>query len=631
MCSLEESSCHVAHKKKIHGKTPKQQPWLCRCNTSQPGATTAPIGFILRLFASKGSFTPFNAQPPIYDGLFKKNLRDTSLKLNHVTMAMRFRFASSRLVLFEFGSFQRSIEVPKAKMSFATHANARFGMKHLIHAWLIPICFFFGYHATAQTGIDTLSQVQLLKAKGQCKEAEKLLHSWTQTHTRTAEVLWLEAQLAWLRRHFSKADRLYREAMAADPANLYLQLDHAEALLNAGRFAEARIRLAGLTPSERRDAHALFVQAKYAFWTGNYREAEQLVSRALRADRNKADAQALAAEIRAALSLWLDISMVQMDDDQPLRKLEPRLEAGQYLHPLADMRIEARSAFFDTGQNNPHAHQVGLSNTFRYIRTGTTLRVGAGVFALRDQGMGLIGGVEARQRLPEGLSLMVGWDRQPYTRNVTSLDFLVLEAAGRVILDWQERHGFWAQAGGISATYGDANRVLTYWAWLLSPPMGGRTWKFRTGYGFNYADSHENRFVSDRPLEAWLDPFDPAVEITGIFAPYFTPQHMRIHQWVGSFSWEASKQMQFYIQGSYGLWARAENPYLFLDLDPNGALFIQRDFLDLRFHPFEVGGSLVWTFTPWAQAKASYQFTRNFFYENQTIVLALHLLPGYKT
>jgi hypothetical protein len=56
--------------------------------------------------------TPFNGQPPIYDGQFKKNLRDTSLKLNHVAMAMRFRFASSRLVLFEFGSFQRSIEIP---------------------------------------------------------------------------------------------------------------------------------------------------------------------------------------------------------------------------------------------------------------------------------------------------------------------------------------------------------------------------------------------------------------------------------------------------------------------------------------------------------------------------------------
>jgi hypothetical protein len=57
-------------------------------------------------------FTPFNGQPPICDGLFKKNLHDTSLKLNHVALAMRFRFASFRLVLFEFGSFQRLIEVP---------------------------------------------------------------------------------------------------------------------------------------------------------------------------------------------------------------------------------------------------------------------------------------------------------------------------------------------------------------------------------------------------------------------------------------------------------------------------------------------------------------------------------------
>jgi hypothetical protein len=56
--------------------------------------------------------TPFKGQPPICDGLFKKKLRDTSLKLNHVAMAMRFRSASSRTDLFEFGSIQRLTEVP---------------------------------------------------------------------------------------------------------------------------------------------------------------------------------------------------------------------------------------------------------------------------------------------------------------------------------------------------------------------------------------------------------------------------------------------------------------------------------------------------------------------------------------
>jgi hypothetical protein len=56
--------------------------------------------------------TPFNGHPPIYDGLFKKNLRDTSLNLNYIAMALLFLFASSCMVLFEFGSFQWSIEVP---------------------------------------------------------------------------------------------------------------------------------------------------------------------------------------------------------------------------------------------------------------------------------------------------------------------------------------------------------------------------------------------------------------------------------------------------------------------------------------------------------------------------------------
>jgi len=44
--------------------------------------------------------------------LFKNYLRDTSLSLSYIAYAMRPCDASSRWVLFEFGSFQRLLEVP---------------------------------------------------------------------------------------------------------------------------------------------------------------------------------------------------------------------------------------------------------------------------------------------------------------------------------------------------------------------------------------------------------------------------------------------------------------------------------------------------------------------------------------
>jgi hypothetical protein len=56
--------------------------------------------------------TPFNGPPPICDGLFKKHLPNTSLKLSHVATAMLLRIASSRLVHLAFGSFQRLIVAP---------------------------------------------------------------------------------------------------------------------------------------------------------------------------------------------------------------------------------------------------------------------------------------------------------------------------------------------------------------------------------------------------------------------------------------------------------------------------------------------------------------------------------------
>jgi tetratricopeptide (TPR) repeat protein len=503
-------------------------------------------------------------------------------------------------------------------------------MRRLIPAWLIPLCCLMGPALAAQTDSDTLARVQDLKTAGQYKAAETLLRQWTQTNPRTADVIWLEAQLAWLRRQFSASDRLYREAIDARPNHLYLQLDHAETLLNMGRFSKARRSLAGLSREEQRDAQALFVQARYAYWTGNFRDAARLVDRALRADHNKSDARALAAEIRAATSLRLNLSLVHMDDDQPLRRLEPILEAGKYLHALADLGVEASAPLFNTAERSAHAQRMALTNTLRFAGSGTTLKLGAGMFALSGQGMAWIGELEARQRLPEGLSLTGGWQREPYTRNVTSLDTLVLEDRTQVTLDWQERHGFWVQAGGFRSSFGDANRVSSYWAWALSPRIGGHRWNCRTGYSFHYSDSRESRFVSDRTLEDWLDPYDPNRQISGVFAPYFTPQHMRIHQWLASFSWTASDKVAIHLNGSYGLWARAKNPYLFLDQDAGGELFIQRDFLDMRFQPFEAGGSFNYRISDQVRLKAAYLFTRNFFYENQTFLLALHLLPGYR-
>jgi len=44
--------------------------------------------------------------------LFKNNLRDTSLSLSYIALAMRLRDASPHLVLFEFGSFQGLFEMP---------------------------------------------------------------------------------------------------------------------------------------------------------------------------------------------------------------------------------------------------------------------------------------------------------------------------------------------------------------------------------------------------------------------------------------------------------------------------------------------------------------------------------------
>ena len=69
--------------------------------------------FLLAQKRTEGiSAVPLNGQANISDVLFKSYLRDPSLWLRHVAMAMLRRHASSRWVPFEIDSFRGSTEIP---------------------------------------------------------------------------------------------------------------------------------------------------------------------------------------------------------------------------------------------------------------------------------------------------------------------------------------------------------------------------------------------------------------------------------------------------------------------------------------------------------------------------------------
>ncbi len=480
--------------------------------------------------------------------------------------------------------------------------------------------------AVGQPLSDTLAIARELKAQGRVRDATSLLDAWCVAHPGQPEVLWLLAQTEYLGKKFNRSETSYREAINLQPGNRYLRLDFAEALLNMGRFAKAKRVLDALSEEEARDAHALYVLAKYHYWTGDFEKAGQLVAQSRKIARHKPATIALANETRLAQAPWLSFGGGWMSDDQPLGKVEPQVSGGKYLHRLLDLQAEVSAPLFRTDSAWVFAFGAQVSNTARLQGTGTSIGAALGFFNLEGQKTGMTGSLRVVQRLPEGLSLTASTARKPYLRNLPSLDTSVFENQIMAALDWQERHGVWANLGAQSSSFGNGNQVSSAWALALSPPLRWGRFSARAGYGFSFSDARESRFFAEKTLQELLNPYDPDAAIRGIFSPYFTPENMRIHAVVANAGLTFHENFMVKLNGSYGFRARAMNPYLYLDADATGGLFIHREFLEMAFTPFEVGAKLSARLSETMTAEAGYTFTRNFFYENHSAGMSVRVV-----
>ncbi len=484
------------------------------------------------------------------------------------------------------------------------------------------IAFLAGAGLYGQKSPDTLALAKDLMSMGKMSDASSLLESWLQANPPDAGILWLHARNEFWRKKFGKSLQLYRQALALEPANLYMRLDYAETALQSGRYAQADSILNNLPKDDRGDPYAQSIRAKYHFWTGDFNQALTLARSSQKA-APKPETEALVQSISGATRPWLHAGGTFMTDDQPLQRFDAHVRAGKYLSRFFDVRAEGALQFFEPEAGPVNARSIHVSNVTRVARSGTEIETGAGVFQLGEFLSDWTGKLKLTQRLPAGLSLSARAERLPYLWTPAAVDTGLIFHQASAALEWKEKHGIWVNSGVQADFFSDGNRVLTTWAWVLSPVLKAGPASLRIGYSYSLADSKENRFASIKTLSEILDPFDPEAEIRGIFRPYFTPEQMRIHFGIAQADLHISKRFTLSVHAKYGFSARAMNPYLFLDTDASGTILIRRDFLDTQFTPAEAGARLTLQFSERVTAEASYVFTRNFFYELQSAAIGL--------
>ena len=325
------------------------------------------------------------------------------------------------------------------------------------------------------------------------------------------------------------------------------------------------------------------------------------------------DAIALLDEILLAQSPWIRLTGAYNTDDQPLQNFTSSLEAGIFLHPLADLHVALTVPIFLKDGNTSNALTFEVGDKLSFNKEGLMIAINAGLAQFPGNNTtAFTGSVDIAKSFAKYFILTAAAARKPYFYSRSSIDSALIESNFAATAGWNNKHTVNGVAGFSVSRFPDNNSVTTLYATIYAPELKARNFSFQFGYGYNNSNSKENRFV---PQNSTLQ------NITGVYDPYFTPNDQQIHSLITSIAYQPVKRVIIGAAVNYGLYATTQNPYFFVK--QANPITIDKNYIEQKFSPVELGAYVLWQATKKINIKATYQYHQTFFYTNQYVGLSL--------
>lgn len=328
-----------------------------------------------------------------------------------------------------------------------------------------------------------------------------------------------------------------------------------------------------------------------------------------------AGARELWWELQDLLAPRLILTPVHEDDDQPLTSLGAGLAGTVPVTPAVRMIGEVDYRHLETApegrrDGSPGVPRAGGSADAPALegRLGVAveppasplraeLRLG-GVRGTSDEG-GWIGEAVLEVELPAGFRLRGTGRRWSDRHTATSLDTLLLAETLAAGLSRSDPTGWSGEIGGSVDRYPGGNAVRAYYAWILAPLVSGNGDALRLGYGFSYHDADETTFTP-------VGPGAPGAGSSGgRYAPYYTPEEVRIHNAVAAARLSLADGVTLSADGSVGLHATERAP----TARSGGVAFVERE-----FRPWRLRGRLSAELSPALDARATASYREDAFF-----------------
>jgi tetratricopeptide (TPR) repeat protein len=473
--------------------------------------------------------------------------------------------------------------------------------------------------------LSTIDKATQLRDAGNFEGAVKVLDEFDSEYPGNNWILRLYAETLFWMKDYDQAATIYEEAIRWHPDDFDVKFEYATLLFEMGKYQKTKEILIVYTHNRPEDAGAESLLGITDYYLGDFKEADEHLKKSLVLNPTDKKTNDIYREVSQIVSPWLKADVIYSDDSQPMQQWSPVLQGGWYQSHFLNLSFSLGLQSFSSDSIHSNLYSFQLQNSFLFPKAGFSAQVSAGGFYTSiNQSFDYTWGISLQQKIAQQLYLRVGGERSAYTYTLASIENPFSRGRYNVSVSWEKPKSWNASAGYIGEYFPDDNYVQTFYAWGLSPAISFSVFELYFGYAFNYADAKESRYVPEQSLNEILDDYNPNEQIKGIYDPYFTPNDQFAHSAISNLFIIPSNKINIKLHASVGFYARAMNPYFYLD-KKQGETVIKQGFYQESFTPLDLGIDLNTNLSDKIVLNFSYTYLQTFYFNSNNFNLGLKI------
>lgn len=492
--------------------------------------------------------------------------------------------------------------------------------KILLFAMFLSPVFSFGQE-------DALSVAKELNRQYKFIEAEKILDEAYRQEPNDLYIGWLYAHTLHQNGDFDKSIDVYNKVIILFPDNIELKLDRINKLTVSGDFSNAIISTENIIDdlADGNKYSAYKTLSLIYFWKGDYDQSLKEIDKAFLIKNDEPSAILFRNNIVDARSNWAGLDVKYGFDEQPLASFIPTLSAGYYVNSNLSLQADLTTPIFAIDDENFNAQWLNVATKYKFIEQGLSLDLNVGAFNHDD--LAVTGGIKLNKKLLKYLTISVEIDKKPFLATTFAAKNKIMMTIVGAEVNWNNTDGILGQALVRRNYFQEQDKYFTtYGGWLVLPAYNVKDFEFRFGYGINYSDSKTDVFSAVDSLSTIIADWDSTYVIEGSYDPFYSPNDQIIHSLVGIVTFSPNDNLSLKADVNYGIRATTNTPILFLDINSNKEIFVNKNFFVQSYHPLDLNVSVNYKFSRSLSMMAFYKYQKTFFYENNVMGISTKLL-----